>query len=213
MGLCSLPVVWSRLNHGRAYGNLLQKDLYQHAVPPRATAISPLAPRQASVNAHLRQRLPHTHTQRHHFSDNSTYSQSYGFSTSHVQMWELDHKEGWALKNWSFQVVGLEKTLKSPLDCEEIELVNPKGFIGRTDSEAEAPILWPPRWEELVDSLEKTLMLRKMKGKKRRVWQRMELLNSIKESVSIREQPLGDSVGQGSLVCCSPWDPRKKCRA
>ena len=74
------------------------------------------------------------------------YCQSYGFSSSHVQMWELDHKEGWAPKNWCFRTVVLEKTLKSPLDSK-IKPVNPKGnqpwiFIGRSD--AEAPILWPP---------------------------------------------------------------------
>ena len=66
-----------------------------------------------------------------------------------MQIWELDHKEGWALKNWCFQTVVLEKTLESPLDCKEIKLVNPKGnqywiFIGKIDAEAETPILWPP---------------------------------------------------------------------
>ena len=71
------------------------------------------------------------------------------FSSSHVWMWELDHKEGWALKNWCFQTVVLEKTLESPLDCKEITPVNPEGnqpwiFIGRTDAEADAPLLWPP---------------------------------------------------------------------
>ena len=76
------------------------------------------------------------------------YSQSYGFSSGHVQMWELDHKEGWKLKNWCFWTVVLEKTLENPLDCREIKPVNPKGsqswiFIGRTNAEAEAPILWP----------------------------------------------------------------------
>ena len=74
---------------------------------------------------------------------------SYDFSSSHVWMWELDHKEGWVLKNRCFQTVVLEKTLASPLDYKEIKSVNPKGnqpwiFIGRTDAEAEAPILWPP---------------------------------------------------------------------
>ena len=86
--------------------------------------------------------------QRHHFADKGPYSQSYGFSSSHIQMWELDHKEGWAPKNWCFQTVVLEKTLKSPLDSKKIKTVNPKGnqpwiFIGKTDAEAEAPILWP----------------------------------------------------------------------
>ena len=85
----------------------------------------------------------------HHFADKGPYSQSYGFSSSHAQMWELDHKESWAPKNWCFWTVVLEKTLKSPLDCKEIQPVNPKGnqswiFIGKTDGEAEVPILWPP---------------------------------------------------------------------
>ena len=76
-------------------------------------------------------------------------SQSYGFSSSHLWMWELDYKESWAVKNWCFWTVVLEKTLGSPLDYKEIQPVNPKGnqsriFIGRTDTEAEAPIFWPP---------------------------------------------------------------------
>ena len=87
--------------------------------------------------------------QRHYFADKGPYSQSYGFSSSHVWMWELDHKEGWAPKNWCFWTVVLEKRLESPLDCKEIKPVHPKGnqswiFTGRTDAEAEAPILWPP---------------------------------------------------------------------
>ena len=81
-------------------------------------------------------------------SDKGLYSQSYGFSSSHVQMWGLDHKAGLAPKTWCFQIVLLEKTLESPLDCKEIKPVNPKGnqswiFIGRTDAEAEASILCP----------------------------------------------------------------------
>ena len=76
-------------------------------------------------------------------------SQSYWFSSSHVCMWELDYKESWAPKNWCFWTVVLEKTLERPLDCKEIKSVNPKGnqsrmFIGRTDAEAEALIIWPP---------------------------------------------------------------------
>ena len=75
--------------------------------------------------------------------------QSYSFSSSHVQIWELDCEEIWAPKNWCFWTVVLEKTLESPLDCREIQPVHPKGhqswvFIGRTDAEAETPILWPP---------------------------------------------------------------------
>ena len=87
--------------------------------------------------------------QKHYFASKGPSSQSYGFSSSHVWLWELDHKESWAPKNWCFWTVVLEKTLESPLDCKEIQPVNPKGnqswmFIGRTDAEAEAPILQPP---------------------------------------------------------------------
>ena len=87
--------------------------------------------------------------QRYHFANKGPYSQSYDFSSSQVQMWELDHKEGWTLKNWCFWTVVLEKTFESPLDSKKIKPVNPKGtqhwtFIGRADAEAEAPILWPP---------------------------------------------------------------------
>ena len=79
----------------------------------------------------------------------SLYSESYYFSNSHVWLWELDHKEGWAPQNWCFWTVVLEKTLESPFDCKEIKPVNPKGdqsriFIGGSNVEAEAPILWPP---------------------------------------------------------------------
>ena len=85
----------------------------------------------------------HIEKQRHHFVDKGVYSQSYGFSSSHVWMWELDHKEGWAPRNWCFWTVVLEKTHENPLDCKDIKPVNPKGnqpwiFIGRTDAEAEA---------------------------------------------------------------------------
>ena len=89
-----------------------------------------------------------TKRQRHYFAIKGPSSQSYGFSSSHEWMWELDHKESWAMKNWCFWTVVLEKTLESPLDCK-IKPVHPKGdqslvFIGRTDVEAETPILWPP---------------------------------------------------------------------
>ena len=91
----------------------------------------------------------HIKEQRHHFAAKGPCSQSYDFSSSHVWMWVLDHKEGWTPKNWCFQTVVIEKTLESPLDSKEIKPVNSKGnqpwiFTGRTDAEAEAPILWPP---------------------------------------------------------------------
>ena len=89
------------------------------------------------------------HGQRHYFANKGSSSQSYAFSSSHVWMWELGYREGWAPKNWCFWNVVLEKTLESPLDCKEIQPVHPKGnqswiFIGRMDVKAETPILWPP---------------------------------------------------------------------
>ena len=91
----------------------------------------------------------HIKKQRHYFANKGPSSQGYGFSSGHVWMWELDYKESWALRNWCFWTVVLEKTLESPLDCKEIQPVHPKGnqswvFIGRTDAEAQTPILWPP---------------------------------------------------------------------
>ena len=90
----------------------------------------------------------HIKKQRHYFANKDPSSQSYGLSSSHVWMRELDYKESWVPKNWCFWTVILEKTLESPLDCKEIQPVNPKGnqswiFIGRTDVEAETPKLWP----------------------------------------------------------------------
>ena len=87
--------------------------------------------------------------QRHYFAKKGPSNQGYGCSSGHVWMWGLDYKEGWTLKNWCFWTVLLEKTLESPLDCKEIQLVHPKGdqpraFIGRTDAKAETPVLWPP---------------------------------------------------------------------
>ena len=113
--------------------------------------------------------------QRHHYADKSMHSQSYGFFGSHVQMWELDHKEGWVTKNSCFQIVVLEKTLESLVDSRKSKHFNPKVnqpwiVTGRTD--AEASILWPP--EQGTDSLGKTLMLGKIEGRRRRRQQRMK---------------------------------------
>ena len=90
----------------------------------------------------------HIKKQRYYFANKRPSSQSYGFSSSHVWMWELDYKESWVPKKWCFWTVVLEKTLESPLDCKEIQPGHPKGnqswiFIGRTDAEAETPIAWP----------------------------------------------------------------------
>ena len=95
------------------------------------------------------QHRQHIKKQRHYFANKGPSSQGYFFSSDHVWMWELNYKESWVPKNWCFWTVVFEKTLERPLDCKEIQLVHPKGdqswvFIGRTDVEAEALILWPP---------------------------------------------------------------------
>ena len=134
-------------------------------------------------------------------------NQSYGFSNGHVQMWELDHNEGWAPKNWCFWIVVLEKTLESPLDCKEIKPVSPKGnqpwvFIGRTDAEDEAPILWPPDVKKLLIGKDPDA------GKDWR-WEEKEVTED-----GWMASPtwwtwvwaaLGDGNGHRSLTCCSPW--------
>ena len=104
-----------------------------------------LAPWKKSYGQHRQ----HIKKQRHYFVNKVLSSQSYDFSSSHVWRWELEYKESWVLKNWCFWIIVLEKTLGSPLDGKDIQPVYPKGnqtwiFIGRTDVEAEAPVLWPP---------------------------------------------------------------------
>ena len=147
--------------------------------------------------------------QTHCFANKGLSSRSYGFSNSHVWMWELDHTESWALENLCFWTVVLEKTLKGPLDCKEIKPVNPKGnqswiLIGRTDAEAEAPILWPP------DAKNWPIGKDPDAGKD---WRWKEKGTTEDEMVGWHhrlnehefEQAPGVGDGQGSLVCCSPW--------
>ena len=114
--------------------------------------------------------------QRYHFANNGPYSQSYGFSSSHVCMWELDHKEGWAEKNWFFWTKVLEKTLESPLDCKEIKPVNPKKKKINPEYSFEEQMLKLQYFRHLMqraNSLKKTLMLGKIEGRRRRGWQKM----------------------------------------
>ena len=97
----------------------------------------------------------HIQKQRHYFANKGPSSQGYAFSTGHICMWELDCEESWALKNWCFWSVVLEKTLESPLDCKEIQPVHSEGdqpwdFFGRSDAKAETPILWPPHAKSWV---------------------------------------------------------------
>ena len=138
----------------------------------------------------------------------SPSSQRYAFSSSHIRIWELDYKESWALKNWCFWTVVLEKILESLLDCMEIQLVNPKGnqswiFTGRTDAEAEVLILWPPA--------AKNWLIWKDPGAGKD-WRQEEKGMTEDEMVGWHhpldghefEQAPGVGDGQGSLSCCSP---------
>ena len=135
-----------------------------------------------------------------------TKGQSYGFSSSQVWMWELDHKERWVLKNWCFCTVVVEKTLESPWDSKEVKCVNPKGnqssiFIGRTDTEA--LILWPPdmkSWPLGKDPDARKDWRQEEKGMTEDDmfgWQ-----HRLNRHESERAPGVGD--GQGSLACCSP---------
>ena len=151
----------------------------------------------------------HIKKQRHHFVNKGPSSQGYGFSSGHVWMWELDYKQSWAPKNWCFWTVVLEKTLESPLDCKEIQPVHPKGdqswvFIGRTDFEAETPILWPPdvkSWRIWKDP---------DAGKD---WGQKEKGTTEDEMIGWHHRlnghgfgwTLGVGDGQGGLACCSSW--------
>ena len=147
--------------------------------------------------------------QRHYFADRGPSGQSYGFSISHVWMQELDYNESWVLKNWCFWTVVLDKTLKGPLDCKEIKSANLKGnqswiFIGRTDVEAEAPILWPP------DAKNWLLGKDPDAGKD---WEQEKKGMTEDEMVGWHhqfdghkfEQAPGAGYGQESLVCFNPW--------
>ena len=145
----------------------------------------------------------HIKKQRHYFANKGPSSQSYGFSNSHVWMWELDHKEGWVLKNWCFWTIVLEKTLESH---KEIKPIHPKGnqswiFTGRTD--AQLKLQYFGHLMQRTNSLEKTLMLGRIEGRRRRGWKN-EMLGWHHR---LNRQEFGQApgvVGQGSLECCSP---------
>ena len=143
--------------------------------------------------------------------DKGPYNKSYGFSSSHIWMWELDHKEDWALKSWCFWIVLLEKTLENPLDTKGIKTVNPEGnqlwiFIGRTD--AEVLILWPPDVKSWLFGKDLD---------PGRDWRQEEKWVTEDETVGWHhwlnghefEQTQGDGEKQGSLAFCSPWGRKK----
>ena len=155
----------------------------------------------------------HIKKQRYYFTNKGLSSQSCGFSGSHVWMWELDYKESWAPKNWCFWTMVLEKTLESPLDCKKIQPVHPKVnqswlFIGRTDAEAEGPILWPP-------DMKNWLIGKDLDAGKD--WRQEEKGTTEDEMVGWHhwlnghefEQPPGVGDGLGSLEGCSLWDRKE----
>ena len=153
----------------------------------------------------------HIQKQRRHFAKKSLYTPRYGISSSHLWMWELYYKEGWAPKNWGFWTVMLEKILESPLDSKEIKPVNPKGnqpwiYIGRTD--AEAPKLWLPDVKSWLIGKEDDAGKDWRQEKKGTTedelvgWQHRFSGNEF-------EQTPEDSDGQEGLLCCSPWGPKE----
>ena len=152
----------------------------------------------------------HIQKQRHYFANKGPSSQGYGFSSGRVWVWELYYKESLALKNWCFWTMVLEKTLESPLDYKEIQPVHPKGdqswvFTGRTDAEAETPILWPPDVKSWL--IGKDSDSGKDWGQEEKGMTKDEMVEWHRQLYGHDESEWTPGVGdgQGGLACCCPW--------
>ena len=163
-------------NSERFYLGGVQKSLQMVTTAMKLKALAPWKKSYDQPRQHIKK-------QRHYFVDKGPSSQSYGFSSSHVLMWKLDHKEGWVLKNWCFWTVVLEKTLESPLNCKEIQLVHPKGNQSWEYSleglMLKLKLKYFGHLMRRADSFEKTLMLGKIEEGRRRGRQRMRWLDGI----------------------------------
>ena len=146
---------------------------------------------------------------RHHFADKSLSSQSFSFSSSHIWIWELDYKESWVPKKWCFWTVVLEKTLECLLDSKRsnqfiLKEISPEYSLEELMLRLKLQYFGHVMWR--TDSLDKTLMLGKLEGGKRREWQRMRWLEGITDSMEMRlSRLLGVGDGQGGMACCGPW--------
>ena len=201
----SLEIQWLKLPDSTAGGAssiiiCWALRLKSKKCPPQPCYWSCMHPRQ------------HIIKQRHQFADKGLYSQSNGFSSGHVWMWELDHKQGWEPKNWCFWTVVSEKTPESPLNCKDIQ-VHPKGdqswvFIGRTDAEAETPILCPPDANSLLIWKDPNAA---------KDWGQEEKGTTEDEMVGWHHRLNGHEFGwtlgtgdrQGGLACCSSWGQKE----
>ena len=170
-----------------------------------------LTPWKKSYDQHRQ----HIQKQSHYFANKGPSTQSFGFSGSHVWAWVLDYKENWGLKNWCFWTVVLDKTLDSPLDCKEIQLIlyfqsilkeiSPEYSLEELMLKPKVQYFGHLMWRAV--SLEKTLG--QIEGKRRRGWQRMRWPDSITNSMDTNLSKLGDSKGPGNLACYTIYGIRK----